>query len=142
MKESTARLYGGALLAHTLTFSGGAFRVGLRDTEAACGGAIVALSPDGHVGEGYVVVDGSGGGTIVIEDARERNASLGCLNVEANLQAVLPPPAPAPPVPVILQPCSGCLDKDFPVSKQPECRCSSQKPTTFFRECCSAQPPP
>ena len=137
IEKSTGGLYGGALLAHTLTFTGGAFRVRLHDTEAACGGAIVALSSDGHPGEGSVVVDASGGGTLLIENARERNVSLGCLSVEANLQGGAPSPPPAPPVPIIQQPCSDCMAKDFPVARRSECLCSSQK-VAGFRECCTS----
>ena len=132
IEKSTGGLYGGALLAHTLTFSG-AFKVRLRDTEADCGGSIVALSPDGHPGEGYVTVDGSSGGTLLIEDARERNASLGCVTVEANLQTS----RPGGGGPIIQQPCSDCLADDFPVPKRSQCLCSSE-PATTFRECCTS----
>ena len=85
VRDSRAGLYGGAMLAHRVSMAGGAFRVELENVTAPCGGAILTLGPGNQVGGGEVLVDGSLGGTLRVIDAVEGNASLGCLDIEANL---------------------------------------------------------
>ena len=98
-----------------------AAQVSLRDVDAACGAGVVALSDDkGTVGGGTVNLDGSGGGTLRIENARERNASLRCVNVMGRMQPTQLP-----------QQCSGCA-----AAPTPACACKSAKAGVLV-ECCS-----
>ena len=120
---------GGAIMAHNIDLGGGKFNVSLRDTAAPCGGAIATLDANNMWGGGPVTVDGSHGGALVVRDAVERNTSLGCLTIEANL---FEPPTPG----VIHQPCSGCASPGFAPSKKAECTCATQAQAAV-RECCS-----
>jgi hypothetical protein len=148
VQGASAGLYGGALLAHDVRLGGSgsgsgggsgsgsgastssdAFSVRLRDVEAACGGAVVVLDADNRIGAGPMSVDGSGGGALVVEDARERNASLGCLSITAAL-TVDGSSAPFD------QPCSNCADPDFPDDDRKSCTCGLQDEATVT-ECCT-----
>ena len=142
VRGASAGLYGGALLAHdirlggastssgasTTSSSSGAFSVRLREVEAACGGAVVVLDADNRVGAGPMSVDGSGGGALVVEDARERNASLGCLSITAALTV---------DGSSFDQPCSNCADPDFPDEDRKSCTCGLQDDDATVTECCT-----
>ena len=125
--RATDASIGGAMAAYNITLSGG-FKVRLRGVEADCGAALMGM---GAVpGEGFVFVDSSKGGTLLIEDAKEGNTSLGCLNVEANFLDTATGAR-------IQQPCSGCGAKGFPSAQKADCVCASQKQAAV-RECCSS----
>ena len=123
VQGSKSGLFGGAILAHQVALTGGSFAVHLENVTAQCGAAIATLGPKNFVGRGQVILDGTMGGTLRIVNAMEKNESLGCLNIEANLVDQTGTPVP--------QPCgdaSGC-------SNALQCRCGHQKPAAML-ECC------
>ena len=117
---------GGAIWAHNVTLRGGAFRVRLEDSSAPCGGAIAADKN----GEGFVFVDGSEGGSLLVVNAKELDTSQGCLSIEANLRGA--------DRELIEQPCSACAAPGFPPSHKTACECASQVANASIRECCTA----
>ena len=118
VEGSTAGMYGGAIIANTITI-GGTAKVTLRDTSAACGGAINTLDDGMQIGQGKLVIDGTGGAALLIEDARELNATLGCRSVMAHMAEA--------------QPCSGCAAKPSEA-----CACANAKAGAAFTECCNS----
>ena len=99
----------------------------LEGTSAPCGGAIIA----GANGEGFVTVDASQGGTLLVLDATELDSSQGCLNIQANL-------VDEETGKTIQQPCSGCAGPSFPPARRTACQCAHQMPNTSVGECCTA----
>ena len=71
------------------------------------------------------MVDGTAGGKLLVANAVEGNTSLGCLNIEANLEDQTGARLP--------QPCSGCGGG---IADDVECRCGHQKLAPVL-ECCS-----
>lgn len=121
VEGSHVGLYGGAMLAHHISLDGGPFDIKLQNVTAPCAGAVATRGPRFQLGEGNFIVDGSAGGKLRVVDAVEGNASLGCLNIEANLMD--------PSGTRIPQPCSGCGGRS-------ECQCGHQAPAAVL-ECCT-----
>ena len=127
--RSSCGIYGGGLFFwENMTFGNGAFHVQIKNTAAPCGSAMASLGPEGLPGDGNVFFDDSDGGQLVVENAKELNASKGCIAIQANLLSG----TPTKRGPIIPQPCGkGCSVGNLPTS----CQCSSKKGS--FVECCS-----
>jgi hypothetical protein len=132
---SAADMRGGCVFTHNVTLSGTA-RMRLRGCEAPCGAAIAAIDAQNLLGGGYVTA-GAGTVQLLVEDARELNASLGCLSIEANLQDQAGR--------TIQQPCSGCAAPGIPPPSRAKCRCGGGEwlggpaAAPAVRECCHAR---
>ena len=61
-------------MAHNVSFGPGAFSVRLRHATAQCGAAIATLNWNQTWGKGFVTMDSTGGGTVLIEDVYGPNA--------------------------------------------------------------------
>ena len=123
--DSHAGLYGGAMFFwENISFVGDSFKVRIRNSAAPCGGAIVSIGQQGIAGDGNVYLNPSG--MLHIENAKELNASKGCITIQANLISNTGNRIP--------QPCgSGCAIPSVKAS----CGCKPQQKFKFM-ECCAA----
>eukprot|EP01043_Picozoa_sp_COSAG02_P031390 COSAG02_NODE_2046_length_10017_cov_3.000403_10_plen_359_part_00 len=128
---SRATQTGGALFAHNISFTG-ASQVRLRDSAAACGGAVATINAHNKIGQGHIVIDGSS--HVMVVDAREMKLSEGCDVIMGSIQV-----GDRVHTGSFEQPCSACASAGFPPSKRNACKCQplALGETAALVECCS-----